>query len=108
MSSRRIVFSQASTLILMIILVPGGDGCLASETYTKWMSGSGLWTNTTNWSAGLPDLYKHVEVHGNSSIRVPNGTYPFANLQLGKDSLDHVRFEVDGGKIILFQDPLDV
>ena len=108
MSSRRIVFSQASTLILMIILVPGGDGCLASETYTKWMSGSGLWANTTNWSAGLPDPYKHVEVHGNSSIRVPNGTYPIANLQLGKDSLDHVRFEVDGGKIILFQDPLDV
>jgi hypothetical protein len=97
---------------MLLVLISGIASpvrpAIASETYTKWMSGSGDWTNAARWSAGLPDIYKHAEVHGNSFIRVTPGSYPIANLQLGKESLDHVRFEMDGGKMILLQDPLDV
>ena len=72
------------------------------------MSGSGNWNDAARWSDGLPDPYKHIEVHGTGTVRVPPGTYPLANLQIGKNYADHTRVEVDGGKIVLLQDPLDV
>src|SRR5262249_51956210 len=43
-----------------------------------------------------------------SVVRVSDGKYTIANLQVGKDCNDHSRLEMDGGQIILFQDPLDV
>jgi len=41
----------------------------STKDYTKWMSGSGNWTDTAHWSDGLPDPYKRVEVHGNGTVR---------------------------------------
>src|SRR5437764_11075709 len=82
-----------------------GLNVTATESYTKWMAGSGDWTDAARWSDGLPDPYKHVEVHGDSSVRVPPGAYPIGNLQIGKNSTDHARVEVDGGKMVLLQDP---
>jgi hypothetical protein len=84
------------------IAVSGAENC------TKWMSGSGNWTDTAHWSEGLPDPFKRVEIHGSGTLRVPPGAYPVASLQIGKDETDHTRVEVDGGKIVLLQDPLDV
>ncbi len=80
----------------------------AGEDYTKWMSGSGDWTDATHWSAGLPDPYKHVEIHGVSVVHVPPGAYPIANLQIGKDCGDHSRVEINGGKVVLLQEPMDL
>jgi hypothetical protein len=56
----------------------------------------------------LPDPYKHVEVHGTGTVRVPPGAYPIANLQIGKNHADHTRVEIDGGKVVLLQEPLDL
>ncbi|HXR05163.1 MAG TPA: hypothetical protein VN836_10695, partial [Verrucomicrobiae bacterium] len=72
------------------------------------MSGSGDWTNATHWSTGLPDPYKHVEIHGVGVVQVTPGAYPIANLQIGKDCGDHSRVEIDGGKVVLLQEPLDL
>lgn len=80
----------------------------ASSVYTKWVSGSGEWTDAAHWSQGVPNVNTYAEIHGDSSVRISAGTYPIANLQIGKNSADHVRVEVDGGRIILLQDPLDV
>ncbi len=51
---------------------------------------------------------EHIEIHGTGTVRVPPGAYPISNLQIGKNCGDHSRVEVDGGKIVLLQDPLDV
>src|SRR5512144_1451076 len=59
-----------------------------SRDGTKWSSGSGNWTEVARWSAGLPDPYTRVEVHGNGTLRVPAGTYAIANLQIGKHYAD--------------------
>src|SRR5258707_6028363 len=83
----------------------------AAETstgYTKWMSGSGDWNDTMRWSAGAPDAFKRVEIHGNAMVRVPTGLYPVGSLQIGLHPADHARVEVDGGRIILLQDALTV
>jgi hypothetical protein len=80
----------------------------AAEAYTKWMSGSGNWTDTNRWTEGLPDPYERVEVHGNGTVVVPPGTYVIANLQVGINYRDHTRVEVNGGQMILMQDSLHV
>jgi len=56
----------------------------------------------------LPDPYKHIEVHGSGTVRITPGAYPVSNLQIGKNVGDHTRVEVDGGKVVLLQDPLDL
>lgn len=91
-----------------VSLVWSANVAAIAEDYTKWMSHSGDWTNTTLWSKGLPDPYKHVEVHGVSVIRIPPGAYPIANLQIGKDCGDHSRVEIEGGRVVLLQDPMDL
>ena len=91
------------------VLTTAAHITLAGESSpTKWTTGSGNWTNAEQWSVGLPNPYRHVEVHGIGTVRVPPGAYPIANLQIGKNSGDHTRVEVDGGKIVLLQDPMDL
>lgn len=80
----------------------------AEEGITKWMSGSGDWTTSELWSEGSPNPYKHIEIHGAGTVRVPRGNYPIANLQIGKLCGDHTRVDVVGGKIVLLQDPMDL
>jgi hypothetical protein len=75
---------------------------------TKWTSGTGDWTDAAHWSDGMPDSYKHAEIHGTGTVRVPAGAFPLANLQIGKNLGDHTRVELDGGKVVLLQDPLDL
>jgi pectate lyase len=79
-----------------------------SPDNTKWVSGFGNWTETARWSHGLPTPYKRVEVHGNSTVIVPSGTYLAADLEIGFNSGDQARVEVDGGHLILMQDSLRV
>jgi hypothetical protein len=93
---------------LVIISIAGAQTAIASEDYTKWISGSGEWVDARHWSAGLPDPYKHIEIHGSGTVRVPPGAYPISNLQIGKNCGDHTRVELDGGKLVLLQDPLDL
>jgi hypothetical protein len=73
---------------------------------TKWMSGSGNWTEGAHWTQGLPNALTGVEIQGNGTVWVPEGTYPVANLYVGLHSDDHSRLEVDGGKIIVFQESM--
>src|SRR5262245_8362819 len=95
--------------LLFIALV--NAAALAADSphsYTKWLSGSGKWTDAARWSDGLPDAQRRVEVNGNSTVIVPPGSYVIANLQIGIHRGDHTRVEVDGGKIVLLQDSLHV
>jgi pectate lyase len=80
----------------------------ASPDRTKWVSGSGTWTEMGRWSQGLPTPFKRVEVHGNSTVIVPPGTYLAADLEIGFNSGDEGRVEVDGGQLILMRDSLRV
>ncbi|HEY3855458.1 MAG TPA: hypothetical protein VGO67_13790 [Verrucomicrobiae bacterium] len=75
---------------------------------TRWISSSGYWTNATCWSEGLPDSYKRAEVHGNTTIIIPFGTFLAADLEVGLDGGDRSRVEVDGGQLVLMQDSLRV
>lgn len=108
MSLRRTFATLTVFVALTSFVISDAEMAGASEAYTKWMSGSGNWTNVAGWSDGLPDPNKHVEIHGTGTVRVPLGAYPIANLQIGKNYSDHTRVEVDGGKIVLLQEPLDV
>jgi len=104
MNLRHAFIFGAAFITLLELAVPDSD---ASPPYTKWISGSGEWTNAARWSQGVPEANKYAEIHGDSDVRISSGTYPIANLQIGKNSGDHARVEVNGGRIILLQDPLD-
>ncbi len=80
----------------------------SSRNCTKWLSGSGNWTDAARWSEGLPDAYARVEVHGNGTVIIPSGNYVVANMQIGIHRGDHTRVEVDGGRVVLLQDSLHV
>ena len=58
---------------------------------TKWTTGSGNWNDATHWSAGLPNAMTGVEIQGNGTVWVPEGTYPVANLYVGLHYYDHAR-----------------
>ncbi len=76
--------------------------------YTAWTSGFGVWTNAANWSAGMPNPYQRTEIHGNSSIIIPAGTFVIGDLEIALESADHARVEVDGGNLVLMQDSLRI
>jgi len=62
----------------------------------------------THWSEGLPDPFRRVEIHGSSTVKVPPGTYLVGDLEIGFNTADHSRVEVDGGQLIVMQDSLRV
>jgi hypothetical protein len=93
---------------LMLAANSGAQNTGPSNNFTKWMSGSGKWTDKALWSDGLPDAARRVELHGNSTVLVPPGTFVIANMQVGIHSRDHTRVEVDGGQMLLVQDSLHV
>jgi hypothetical protein len=97
-----------SSVLLAVILMGLMSPAVSGEVTSKWTSGSGAWTNAEHWSEGLPDPHKRSEVHGDSTVIVSSGTFFITNLQIGKDYADHSRVEVDGGKLVLLGDPLDV
>ncbi len=80
----------------------------ADKDFTEWVSGSGSWTNGTEWSDGLPNPYERTEVHGNTDIDIPAGTFVAGDLEIGLNTGDRARVQVDGGKLILMQDSLRV
>ena len=83
----------------------------AAEPYrdcTEWKSGSGSWTDAEHWSDSLPDPFRRVEIHGNSKVTVPPGTYLVGDLEIGFNAGDRARVEVDGGQLIVAQDSLRV
>ena len=108
MGLRRTCAGPFAIAVLIATLAVNAQTSTAAEALTKWTSTSGDWTDSTHWSNGLPDPYKHVEIHGTATVHVPPGAYPIANLQIGKNSGDHTRVEIDGGKVLLLQDPLDL
>lgn len=75
---------------------------------TQWTAGSGQWSEAARWSDGLPDPFRRVEIHGSSTVVIPDGTYVAGNLEVGLNTRDHARVEVDGGQLILIQDSLRV
>src|SRR5947207_8812878 len=77
-----------------------------SKDNTVWTSGSGKWTEAPHWSDGVPNPFQRVEIHGSSTAVVPAGTYVVGNLEVGLNTGDHARVEVDGGQLILVQDSL--
>lgn len=105
MTSRPSFPIGAAIVCLMCLAVTDAH---ATIIYTKWMSGSGDFADAAHWSQGVPDANKWAEIHGDSTVRISTGTYAIDNLQIGKNHSDHARVDVDGGKIILLLDPLDV
>ncbi len=93
---------------MMDVSVASPETTETSPDSTEWISGSGSWTEAARWSQGLPDPYNRVEVHGNSAMIIPPGTYLSADLEIGFNSGDRARVEVDGGQLILMQDSLRV
>ncbi len=84
--------------------------CFAArgKDFTRWDGGAGNWTDLSRWSDGVPDASQRAEIHGNASVAVTNGTYVFGNLEIGLNSRDHARVEVDGGRLVLMQDSLRI
>ena len=63
------------------------------------------WT-PRSWSNGLPNPFQRTEIHGNSNVLLPVGTYLAGDLEIGLQGGDEARVEVDGGQLILMQDSL--
>jgi hypothetical protein len=80
----------------------------ATKYTTGWTAGEGSWAEGKHWSDGLPTAIQRAEVHGNSSVLVPAGTYLAGDLEVGFNANDRARVEVDGGQLILMQDSLRV
>jgi len=80
----------------------------STKDNTKWQSGSGDWTNAARWSDGLPNPYERAEIHGNGTVIVSAGMYLVADLEIGLNTGDCSRVEVNGGQLILMQDSLRV
>ncbi len=100
-------FPQVSFVFIAVCLAIASISRAETEPdTTKWTTGSGNWNDATHWSAGLPNAMTGAEIQGNSAVWVPEGTYPVANLYVGLHYYDHARLEVDGGKIIIFQESL--
>jgi len=108
MRLRRALFWGAVFLRLGNTVVAGTETNDTSASPTRWLSGSGNWTDTARWSQGLPDPYRPVEIHGKSEVFIPPGIYLAADLEIGLASGDRARVEVDGGQLILMQDSLRV
>jgi len=107
------IFSKRNFALLGVVFICLVNAVVASAETTarssdKWVSGSGNWTETARWSHGLPTPYVPAEIHGNSAVMIPPGTYLAADLEIGFDSGDRARVEVDGGQLILMQDSLRV
>ena len=79
-----------------------------AQTETVWTRGSANWNDAAHWSGGLPDPFKSVIVRGNSTVIVGPGTHLAGDLQIGLNSGDRSRVEVNGGQLILLQDSLRV
>jgi len=80
----------------------------SAQDYTEWKSGSGSWNDAAHWSDGLPDPFRRVEIHGETTVTVPAGTYLVGDLEVGFNHGDHARVEVNGGRVIVMQDSLRV
>ena len=76
--------------------------------FTEWAFGSGSWTDRARWSEGLPNPFQRTEIHGNSAVIIPPGNYVAGDLEIGLKSGDDALVTVDGGKLLLLQDPLRV
>jgi hypothetical protein len=95
-------------VLFCLLNIPGAMTSLSAADNTKWLAGSGRWTDAARWSDGLPDDSLRAEVHGNGTVVVPDGTYVIGNLEIGLNYYDHARVEVDGGRMVLMQDSLRV
>jgi hypothetical protein len=103
----RILPARFSAVLCGLIVVLTAETSRSANP-TRWLSGSGEWTDAARWSEGLPDENRSVEVHGNGTVTVPAGTFVIANLELGLNYRDHARVEVNGGRMILLQDSLRI
>ena len=102
-------FLLGSMLVGLISNVTSGtEATNPAKDFTEWTTGSGNWTEAARWSQGLPNPYNRVEVHGNSAVMIASGTNLAADLEIGFNSGDRARVEVDGGQLILMQDSLRV
>lgn len=95
-------------IFLALTIGPVALVAKADKDFTQWVSGSGSWTNGVRWSDGLPNPYLRTEVHGSSDVVIPAGTFIAGDLEVGLNTGDRTRVEVDGGKLVLMQDSLRV
>ena len=93
---------------LSLPITAPAPGAEATRDRTKWISGTGQWIDAAHWSDGLPDPFERVQIHGNSTVVVPPGTYLVGDLEIGFNPGDRARVEVNGGELIVMQDSLRV
>ena len=94
--------------LLTAALALGGLLKASETTSTQWTGGVGQWTEVSRWSDGLPDAYRETVVGGRSNLAIPTGNYFLSDLEVGCNRGDHVRVEVDGGRMVLLQDSLRI
>jgi len=101
---RRLALALAPGLLL-VRLVLAAD---TNQDFTEWTGGDGDWTNSASWSAGLPDPYRRVEIHGSNTVVIPAGNDVAGDLEVGLKRGDHARVVLDGGQLLVLQDSLRV
>ena len=106
-------FRSALLLGVWCLRVANGNAASTETTETspdntEWLPGWGSWAEAARWSHGLPNSCLRAGVHGNSAVMMPAGTYLAADLEIGFNSGDRARVEVNGGQLILMQDSLRV
>jgi pectate lyase len=100
---------RTNSIVAVTALAALGVGTASARDVTEWTSGSGSWTNATQWSDGLPNAFQRTEVHGVSKVIIPPGNYVAGDLEIGLEAGDRAHVELDGGKLLLLlQDSLRV
>jgi hypothetical protein len=103
---RRFILLAPSRVLIMISIAfcAGAVG----KDFTEWSSGAGSWIDVKNWGGQLPDPFHRAEVHGNSEIIIPAGTFVAGDLEIGLKADDRAQVTLDGGQLILMQDSLRI
>ena len=91
-----------------VVLAFGTRLAAADPFSTEWSDGSGSWSETAKWSAGLPTVRTGAAIGGNASVVIPPGNFAAALLDVGCRSRDRARVEVNGGQLLLRQDSLRI
>ena len=102
---------SATTLLAacLLALLSAAHAHGATSAYlTKWRGGNGKWTDTANWTGGMPTILREADVGGASEIEIPRGNFTAAMVKVGTERGDRTKVQVDGGHLLVRQDSLIV
>lgn len=73
-----------------LILMP----CESLYTPT-WKAGTGRWTDSRRWTAGVPNIFHEAKIDSLSTVVIPQSDFTTADLRIGTEAGDRSQVEVN-------------